>query len=94
MLISLNETITSRLEREDIELLDQFIKMGLFANRSEAIRVIISKELKEMAKKQLKNDIQKFLELKPLLTEQELLEIGARLFPSSVATHVAEGRER
>ena len=94
MLIYLNETITSRLEREDIELLDKFIKMGLFTNRSEAVRVILSKELKEMAKNQLKSDIQKFLENKPLLTEQELLEIGTRLFPSSVAIHVAEGRER
>ena len=94
MLINLHETITSRLEREDIELLDKFIKMGLFANRSEAVRVIISKELKELAKKQFKIDIQKLLETKPLLTEQELLKYGSQLFPSSVATHVAEGRER
>lgn len=94
MLINLNETITSRLEREDLELLDKFIKMGLFTNRSEAVRVILSKKLKEIARKQLKSDIQKFLEMKPLLTEQELLAYGTRLFPSSVATHVAEGRER
>jgi Arc/MetJ-type ribon-helix-helix transcriptional regulator len=94
MMINLHETITSRLEQEDIELLDKFIKMGLFANRSEAVRVILSKELKELAKKQVKIDIQKFLETKPLLTEQDLLEYGTRLFPSSVATHIAEGRER
>lgn len=93
-MINLYETITSRLKQEDIELLDKFIKMGLFANRSEAVRVILSKELKELAKKQAKIDIQKHLETKPRLTEQELLEYGSRLFPSSVATHVAEGRER
>jgi Arc/MetJ-type ribon-helix-helix transcriptional regulator len=86
---NLHETITSRLEQEDIELLDKFIRMGLFANRSEAVRVILSKELKELAKKQVKIDIQKLLEAKPRLTEQELLEYGSRLFPSSVATHVA-----
>ncbi|MFX0013706.1 MAG: ribbon-helix-helix domain-containing protein [Promethearchaeota archaeon] len=90
----MNETITSRLEKEDIDLLDKFIQMGLFANRSEAVRVIMSKELKKIAKKQLKSEIQRTLEMKPLLTEQELLAIGNRLFPSSVASHVAEGRER
>ncbi|MFX0212367.1 MAG: ribbon-helix-helix domain-containing protein [Candidatus Hodarchaeota archaeon] len=90
----MHETITSRLEQEDIELLDKFIKIGLFANRSEAVRVILSKELKELARKQVKIDIQKLLETEPLLTEQELIEYGSRLFPSSVATHVAEGRER
>jgi Arc/MetJ-type ribon-helix-helix transcriptional regulator len=93
-MINLQETITSRLEQEDIELLDKFIKMGLFANRSEAVRAILSKELKELAKKQVKIDIQKLLETKPRLTEQELLEYGSRLFPSSVAPHIAEGRER
>ena len=94
MMIILHDTITSRLEQEDIELLDKFIKMGLFSNCSEAVRVILSKELKKLAKRQVKIDIQKFLETQPVLTEQELIEFGSRLFLSSVATHVAEGRER
>ena len=69
MMINLHETITSRLEQEDIELLDKFIKMGLFANRSEAVRVILSKELKELAKKQVKIDIQKLLEKESKITK-------------------------
>ena len=93
-MIILNETITARLDQEDIELLDKFVRMGLFSTRSEAIRILLSRELKEVAKKQVKIDILDKLEMKPSLTEEELLDISSVIFPSPVASHIAEGRER
>ncbi|MHA1971511.1 MAG: ribbon-helix-helix domain-containing protein [Candidatus Hodarchaeales archaeon] len=90
----MDETITSRISHDDIEILDRLIKMGRFKNRSEAIRTILSKGLRETIKGHLYSDIQEELEKKPVLTDQELLEYGKKLFPKSVAEVVAEGRER
>ena len=90
----MHETVTSRLEQEDIEYLDKLIKMGYFSNRSEAIRIIVSKELKEIIKKQFDTGIQKNLENKSILKAEELIEYAKILFPSTVADTVAEGRIR
>lgn len=90
----MHETVTSRLEQEDIEYLDKLIKMGHFSNRSEAIRIIVSKELKEIMKKQFNKKIQEELEKKSLLKNEKLIEYAKILFPSSVADVVAEGRTR
>ena len=93
-MVDLNETITARLNPEDIELLDKFVRMGLFSSRSEAIRLLLSRELKEIAKEQVKLDILDKFDMKPLLTEEKLLDVSSVLFPSPVASHIAEGRER
>lgn len=89
-----DEVVNSRIAKEDLELLDQLVTLGYYANRSEAIRGLLSKGLKEFTEKQLTTPALEMLKTPPVLTEDQLEEIGKNLFDSSIVKLVAEGRDR
>jgi len=89
-----DEVVNSRIKKEDLELLDHLVALGHYANRSEAIRALLSKGLKEFTEKQLTTPHLELLKTPPLLSEDQLEEVGKTLFDSSIARLVAEGRER
>lgn len=89
-----DEVVNSRIAKEDLELLDQLVALGYYANRSEAIRAFLSKGLKEFTEKQLTTPNLELLETPPLLTDKQLEDFGKDLFGSSIVELVAEGRER
>ncbi len=90
----MDETVTSRLKQKDLLLLDKLIEMGLFSNRSEAVRNIVSERINELIEEQLKTPLQKEMNRKSQLADEELLVFGKKLFPSNVSEVVAEGRDR
>jgi Arc/MetJ-type ribon-helix-helix transcriptional regulator len=90
----MDETVTSRLKQKDLLSLDKLIEMGLFSNRSEAIRSIVSERINELIEEQLITPLQKELNRKPPLSEKEMVSIGKKLFPKTVSDAVAEGRKR
>ena len=90
----MDETVTSRLKQKDLLLLDKLIEMGFFSNRSEAVRNIVSERINELIEEQLITPLQKELNRKSQLADEELLVFGKKLFPSTVSEVVAEGRDR
>lgn len=90
----MDEVITSRLNKKNIDLIDRFVDLGYFSSRSEAIRSILSEGLKELFNRELKKGISNDLETKPKLSNEELIKQGTKLFNRSVADIIAEGRER
>ena len=55
----MDETVTSRLKQKDLLLFDKLIEMGLFWNRSEAVRNIVSERINELIDEQLISPLQK-----------------------------------
>ncbi|MBD3193042.1 MAG: hypothetical protein GF308_20565 [Candidatus Heimdallarchaeota archaeon] len=89
-----DEVVHSRLKKEDLELLDRLVTLGYYSNRSEAIRALLSKGLKEFADQQLTTANLEQLKAPPVLSATQLAEISQKLFPSSISKLVTEGRER
>ncbi|MBN1329306.1 MAG: hypothetical protein JXA54_07515 [Candidatus Heimdallarchaeota archaeon] len=89
-----DEVVNSRIKKEDLELLDCLVALGYYSNRSEAIRALLSKGLKEFTDQQLATPNLEQLQTPPELSEAQLEEISKTLFPISISKLVAEGRER
>ena len=70
----MDETVTSRLKHKDLLLLDKLIEMGLFSNRSEAVRNIVSERINELIEEQLITPLQKELNRKSQLSDEELFD--------------------
>ena len=89
----MEESITARLDKKDIFALDKFVELGYFSSRSEAIRTILSKGIKELLEKDLTDDLIAEIAEEPQLSDEELVEIGKVLFNRPLSEIVAEGRE-
>lgn len=89
-----DEVVNSRITKEDLELLDHLVSLGYYANRSEAIRALLSKGLKEFTDQQLISPTLELLKALPILSETQLEEISKTIFPTPITKLVAEGRER
>jgi len=79
-----DEVVNSRITKDDLVLLD----------RSEAIRALLSKGLKDFTEKELTTPNLEQLKIPPMLSEKQLEKVGKDLFDSSIVKLVAEGRER
>ena len=89
-----DEVVNSRITKDDLVLLDQLVKLGYYANRSEAIRALLSKGLKDFTEKELTTPNLEQLKIPPVLSEKQLEKVGKDLFDSSIVKLVAKGRER
>ena len=89
-----DEVVNSRLPKKELELLDRLVALGYYSNRSEAIRVLLTKGLQDFVEEQLDAGFLERLATPPLLTEDQLVEIGKMLFGPSVTKLVEEARER
>ncbi|MFP3984609.1 MAG: ribbon-helix-helix domain-containing protein [Candidatus Bathyarchaeia archaeon] len=89
----MEEVITSRFSQELLKKVDQAVSRGYFKSRSEALRMIIEKYLEEHPELVLGDGIQELIANAPVLEDEELEQVGAKLFGGkSVAKLVAEGR--
>ena len=91
--IVLEEVITSRFSHELVRKVDQAVSKGNFKNRSQALRIIIEDHLKEHPELFLGDKFQDLIKKAPDLKDNELEQVGSKLFEGkSVAKLVAEGR--
>gem|GEM_PF-1143428 len=91
----MEEIVTSRFSEELLKKMDQAVSRGLFRSRSEALRVMVEGYLREHPELLIGDGLKDMLEGAPRLSDEELEDLGARLFEgASVARLVAEGRER
>lgn len=89
----MEEVITSRFSDEIVKKVDKAVSRGCFKSRSEALRVIIEEYLKEHPELFLGDKVQELIAKAPDLGDEELEQVGAKLFKNvSVAKLVAEGR--
>jgi Arc/MetJ-type ribon-helix-helix transcriptional regulator len=89
----MEEVITSRFSEELVKKVDKAVSRGYFKSRSEALRVIIEEYLKEHPELFLGDKVQELIKKAPDLDDEELEQVGAKLFKSvSAAKLVAEGR--
>ena len=92
-MVFMEEIITSRFSEELVKKVDQAVSRGHFKSRSEALRVIIEEYLKEHPELFLGDGVQELMTKAPVLRDEELEQIGSKLFKGiSVAKLVAEGR--
>lgn len=90
----MEEVITSRFPEIVIKKVDKAVSRGLFKSRSEALRKITEEYLKEHPELFLGDKIQELIENAPDLNDDELEQLGAKIFKgASIAQLVAEGRE-
>jgi len=88
------EIITSRFPEVVVKKVDKAVSRGLFKSRSEALRKITEEYLKEHPELFLGDKVQELIEKAPVLTDDELEQVGANVFRgASVAKLVAEGRD-
>lgn len=93
VMVFMEEIITSRFSEELVKKVDQAVSRGHFKSRSEALRVIIEEYLKEHPELFLGDGVQELMTKAPVLRDEELEQIGSKLFKGiSVAKLVAEGR--
>jgi Arc/MetJ-type ribon-helix-helix transcriptional regulator len=89
----MEEIITSRFPEVVVKKVDKAVAKGLFKSRSEALRKITEEYLKEHPELFLGDKVQELIEKSPILTDEELEQIGEKVFRgTSVAKLVAEGR--
>lgn len=89
----MEEVITSRFSEELTRKVDQAVSRGYFKSRSEALRVIIEEYLEEHPELFLGDKVQELMAKAPVLGDEELEQVGSKLFKRvSVAKLVAEGR--
>ena len=85
--------MTSRFSEELVKKVDQAVSRGHFKSRSDALRIIIEEYLKEHPELFLGDKLQELMAKTPIMEDEELEKIGAKLFKgASVAKLVAEGR--
>ena len=90
----MEEIITSRFPEVMVKKVDKAVSRGLFKNRSEALRKITEEYLKEHPELFLGDKVQELIEKAPVLTDDELEQVGGSVFRGvSVAKLVAEGRD-
>ena len=90
----MEEVITSRFPEVVVKKVDKAVSRGLFKSRSEALRKITEEYLKEHPELFLGDKVQELIEKAPVLTDDELEQVGANVFRgTSVAKLVAEGRD-
>lgn len=90
---TLAEVITSRFPKETVRKVDQAVSQGNFKSRSEALKIIIEHHLKEHPELFLGDKLQELIKKAPDLKDDELEQIGFKIFKdTSVAKLVAEGR--
>ena len=90
----MEEVITSRFPEVVVKKVDKAVSRGLFKSRSEALRKITEEYLKEHPELFLGDKFQELIEKAPVLTDDELEQVGASIFRgASVAKLVAEGRD-
>lgn len=89
----MGEAVTSRFSEELVEKVDQAVSRGHFKSRSEALRVIVEDYLMEHPELFLGEGTQELLAKAPDLPDDELEQLGSKLFKGlSVAELVADGR--
>ena len=87
------EIITSRASEELVRKLDKAVSSGHFRSRSEALRLIIEQYFLEHPELLIGDHITQLLSKAPILSDEELENMGSRLFKGvSVSKLVAEGR--
>jgi Arc/MetJ-type ribon-helix-helix transcriptional regulator len=90
----MEEVITSRFPPLVIKKVDKAVSRGLFKSRSEALRKITEAYLKEHPELFLGDKIQELIANATELTDEELEQVGAKIFKAaSIAKLVAEGRQ-
>lgn len=90
----MEEVVTARLEKNDVALIDKFVTMGYFTNRSDAIRSLLMKGVDAFITSDLTLELIDKLEDEPILSEDELTKYGSIIFDKPLADLVSEGRER
>lgn len=90
----MEEVITSRFNRDLVKKIDEAVRRGHFRNRSEALRVMTEKYLREHPALLIGDGAKKLIENAPDLSDHELEVIGLSLFRDGVVRLVAEGRQR
>ena len=89
----MEEVVTSRFSEELVKKIDRAVTSGHFSSRSEALRVMAEEYLKEHPELFLGEGLQELLEKSPRMSDEELENLGAKLFKGlSVDRLVAEGR--
>jgi len=91
--ICMEEVVTSRFSEEVVKKVDKAVSSGFFKSRSEALRIITEEYLKEHPELFLGDKVQELVMKAPTLGDEELEQVGSKLFKGiSVARLVAEGR--
>lgn len=90
----MEEVITTRFNRDLVKKIDEAVRRGHFRNRSEALRVMTEKYLREHPDLLIGDGAKKLIENAPDLSDHELEVIGSSLFRDGVVRLVAEGRQR
>jgi len=91
--IYMEEVVTSRFSEEVVKKVDKAVSRGFFKSRSEALRIITEEYLKEHPELFLGDKVQELIMKAPTLGDEELEQVGSKLFKGiSVAKLVAEGR--
>jgi metal-responsive CopG/Arc/MetJ family transcriptional regulator len=89
----MEEVISSRFSEEIVKKVDKAVSRGYFKSRSEALRVITEQYLKEHSELFLEDKVQELIMKATDLSDEELEQVGTKLFKSvSVSKLVAEGR--
>lgn len=88
------EIITARFKNELVKKVDEAVERGHFQSRSDALRAITEQYLREHPQLFLGDHTTRLLDEAPDLSDEELEDIGRKLFKNGVAKLVAEGRTR
>ena len=89
----MGEVVNARLSKELASKLDLLALRG-YKSRSEALRFLVEKFFAEHPELILKGNLSELLSSPPKLRDEELEEMGKKLFTKPVAELVAEGRGR
>jgi Arc/MetJ-type ribon-helix-helix transcriptional regulator len=90
----MEEVITSRFPEVVVKKVDKAVSSGYFKSRSEALRKIAEEYLKEHPELFLGDKVQELIENAPELSDDELEQLGAKVFKGAkVADLVAQGRQ-
>ncbi len=90
----MEEVITSRFPEVVIKKVDKAVSRGYFKSRSQALRKIAEEYLKEHPELFLGDKVQDLIENAPELSDDELEQLGAKVFNGAkVAELVAQGRQ-
>lgn len=89
------EIVNVRVDEEDLRRIDLAVRKGAFASRSDAIRVMVARFLREHPEAFEDPALQALWE-QPPVADEVFERLAARAFqgPKTAAEIVAEGRER
>jgi len=90
---SMDEVISSRFPEVIVQKVDKAVSRGYFKSRSEALRKIAEEYIEEYPELFLGDKVQELIENAPELSDDELEQLGGKVFKASkVAEIVAQGR--